>query len=485
MKAKSFLTIIVLLMVSWAASAQGYAIRLTYNTNLRAANSLTSAIVATAPAGSILQVLGQQGSWLQIDRNGSQVWMAGWVSYSRVQSVQPAALAPQTPIDNCCFVDRQCHSDQEWTDGYWAFQNGQCAAPAQTQHQVQPQTSAQPWNPSRPQTWTSTQQQIWTPTHGRGELPGVVNNCCYVDRECHSEDEWTAGWLAFKELECWDAYHKMARTPDPASMPASGSDNCCTAPGWLCLNDEHFQAGYWAFISYSHCNPRIMPGFLPTTAYYDATDNCCHLGRECHTAADWQEGYSDFLHFRCEFKVPLIDAVPVALTGSPAFAVHYRTAFSLLKARSPYYYDYAVRGLDRIVQISQFGERGGPDYVFCDGERRYHSGVTDNLGGNWANWWGTIVQTVSRITHEACHCNRKAAGLDRDLEGRILFGYLAATEVPCIEQQHLVIIQIDPTDSTGGGAAYASKMPYYVKEAPWIEAYMERPLSYYQHYLAP
>ena len=28
------------------------------------------------------------------------------------------AAGSASDIDNCCFVDRQCHSDQEWVDGY-------------------------------------------------------------------------------------------------------------------------------------------------------------------------------------------------------------------------------------------------------------------------------------------------------------------------------------------------------------------------------
>jgi len=39
-------------------------------------------------------------------------------------------------VDNCCFVDRHCQSDQDWDDGYWAFQNGLCAAPGQVQGNV-------------------------------------------------------------------------------------------------------------------------------------------------------------------------------------------------------------------------------------------------------------------------------------------------------------------------------------------------------------
>ena len=176
MKISAFALLIAVFVSSAVTSAQGYAIRLTYNTNLRAANSLTSGIVATAPAGSILQVLGQQGRWLQIDRNGNQVWMAGWVSYSRVESTQPAVSPPQTPIDNCCFVDRQCHSDQDWTDGYWAFQNGQCRAPAQTQVPAS----------SQPVAVDSSR----------------VDNCCFLDWRCQSDDDWRRGFQAYQNNQC-------------------------------------------------------------------------------------------------------------------------------------------------------------------------------------------------------------------------------------------------------------------------------------------
>ncbi|MYH64169.1 MAG: hypothetical protein F4136_00755 [Chloroflexi bacterium] len=34
-------------------------------------------------------------------------------------------------VDNCCHIDRQCSTNQEWADGYFAFQRGQCAAAIQ------------------------------------------------------------------------------------------------------------------------------------------------------------------------------------------------------------------------------------------------------------------------------------------------------------------------------------------------------------------
>lgn len=41
--------------------------------------------------------------------------------------------------DNCCFVDRQCSSDQEWPDGYQAFRNNQCPAPRASGAPASPQ----------------------------------------------------------------------------------------------------------------------------------------------------------------------------------------------------------------------------------------------------------------------------------------------------------------------------------------------------------
>ena len=38
------------------------------------------------------------------------------------------AAVSLTPVDvnNCCFVNRQCVTEQQWVDGYWAYQRNQC-----------------------------------------------------------------------------------------------------------------------------------------------------------------------------------------------------------------------------------------------------------------------------------------------------------------------------------------------------------------------
>ena len=131
MRAKSLAILFAGFILCAISYAQDYSIRANRGLNLRTAPSLNADIAGTVSAGSVLQVVGQQGSWLQINRNGGIVWLANWVNYSRLDSSESSgSQQPTAPVDNCCGIDRQCSSDQEWTNGYWAFQNGQCAAPA-------------------------------------------------------------------------------------------------------------------------------------------------------------------------------------------------------------------------------------------------------------------------------------------------------------------------------------------------------------------
>ncbi|MDE2950843.1 MAG: SH3 domain-containing protein [Chloroflexota bacterium] len=181
MKLRLIAMIFALLFCNLAA-AQSYTIRVTHNTNLRASSSMDAAVLTSAPAGATLQVVGRYNRWLRVQRDGNEYWMAGWVRHERVEAAQVQAPAqPASNIDNCCFVDRQCNTDQDWNDGYWAFQNGQCAAPAQTRPQTQPQASTQPVAASP---------------------PVGVDNCCFVDRHCQSDQDWDDGYWAFQNGLC-------------------------------------------------------------------------------------------------------------------------------------------------------------------------------------------------------------------------------------------------------------------------------------------
>ncbi|MCY3916324.1 MAG: SH3 domain-containing protein [Chloroflexi bacterium] len=188
MASKAIAAVVAFAVLLSIASAQGYSIRANRGLNVRAAPSRNAAIADTVTSGSILQVVGASGSWLKIDRYGREVWLADWVNFSRLDSSEPKGSQPPTaPIDNCCFVDRQCQSEAEWEAGYWAYQNGQCAAPAQ------PVASE----------------------------PAAVDNCCFVDRQCQSDADWLSGYWAFQNSQCPAPTRSSAITPSRPQIEGS------------------------------------------------------------------------------------------------------------------------------------------------------------------------------------------------------------------------------------------------------------------------
>ena len=107
------------------------------NMNIRSAAWFGSTVVANARAGDVFKVslsrVGHKYCWMKV----SLGWLANTSRVHPTSSAVTAASESSSPvstrqsnIDNCCFVDRQCTTDQEWTDGYWAYQNGQCGAPS-------------------------------------------------------------------------------------------------------------------------------------------------------------------------------------------------------------------------------------------------------------------------------------------------------------------------------------------------------------------
>ncbi|MCY3780037.1 MAG: SH3 domain-containing protein [Chloroflexi bacterium] len=181
MKVKLIAGMLAMMLFCSLASAQDYCVRTNRRINLRDAASLQSIVVETVASGTTLSVIGEYNRWLKINRNENEAWMANWVDYSRLEhcgETQPPQGTPSgiANIDNCCFVDRQCQTDQDWTDGYWAFQNGQCAAPA---------GSGAP-----------TSSQLVS------GAPAQVDSCCFVDRQCSSGQEWAEGYQAFQNNQC-------------------------------------------------------------------------------------------------------------------------------------------------------------------------------------------------------------------------------------------------------------------------------------------
>ena len=111
---------------------------LTGSMNIRQSSTTRSAVSAFARAGESFAVMesrrGASWCWLKISKG----WLA---NTSRVQATPPARLpatADTRPVtsraanvDNCCFVDRQCESEQQWVDGYYAYRRNECVAQPQ------------------------------------------------------------------------------------------------------------------------------------------------------------------------------------------------------------------------------------------------------------------------------------------------------------------------------------------------------------------
>ncbi len=124
--------------------------------NLRGHHEQNADKVGTLAFGSQLQIVRKFNRWYEVQHNGGSAWVADWVvnevacagaaqsqpesqpaqsqPVSQPAQSQPPAEPPQD-IDNCCFVDRQCATEQEWAVGYWDFQDNRCNAPAQSSMQ--------------------------------------------------------------------------------------------------------------------------------------------------------------------------------------------------------------------------------------------------------------------------------------------------------------------------------------------------------------
>ena len=400
MNARKFAIMLGLFALCIVASAQNYNIRTTYYTNLRNTYSLQGSVVETVPSGTTLLVVGNQSRWLRISRNGVEVWMADWVSHTRVAGGQQTQSPSQTSsqIDNCCFVDRQCNSDAEWNNGYWAFQNNQCVAPSQTQTR----TSSQPVNTG----------------------PSQIDNCCFVDRQCQSDQQWSDGYFAYQNGQCSAPSQSQSPAPSqPVSTGPAQIDNCCFA-GWQCNTDEQWSNGYQAYQD-NQCNAPSQSSPLPAVDLA-SVDNCCRVNQQCATDEDWQQGWVAYKYYQCNFDVP------ITIVGGGGFRSQITDSLLLLKRTSPHWYDYTIRGLKRVVQVFSYRDT----YVDTDSKTFYLHYDDEPPAG--FTYHKHIVFTASILVHEACHVHRDRSGLRS--------GGLVG-ETACTEVQLEAHIAIDPHDS--------------------------------------
>ncbi len=263
------------------------------------------------------------------------------------------AAATVSGTDNCCFVDRQCHSDRDWLDDYYAFQNNQCAAPAQTQAVA----SSQPV----------------------GAASAQVDNCCFVDRQCHSDLDWIAGYHAYQNNQC----AAPAQTQTRASFQPTGGVILRTASG----------AVYGRASGHSIL-PSTGRSNLPALGQIFSYNNCCQLHWQCNSDQDWAAGYQAFKNGgQC--------ALPgsISIVGDSEFVDYYTQRLDQLRTRLPHRYDYVLAGLDKI----ETNWMNLADNVLY----RWRTFV-DSWNGRPDPAWDTRMSAV--LVHEACHIHRHDAG---------------------------------------------------------------------------
>ena len=194
-------------------------------------------------------------------------------------------------------------------------------------------------------------------------------------------------------------------------------------------------------------------------------DNCCYLNRQCQTEQEWTDGYWAYQRNECGGPAPSpADAgLPVRIEGSRYFVSLMRSAFDLLKQKSPYYYNYATSGLDLVVQTPQDGDPGhSGGGVICEGERTYYSDRWDSYIWEYRT---ELVIEAAVLVHEACHCHR-GDGL----------------EPPCYEQELFVLQDIDPDDISKWGWLTRKAVKYHLKKDPSLESVLVKPASFYLNF---
>ncbi len=325
-KLKALATMVAMIVLCSAVAAQEYFIRVAYKTNLRALSSLGSDIIETVPEGATLHVIGEFNRWLKINRNGRDVWMADWVRYTRVEGNDQGLSQTTSELDNCCFVDRQCNTDQQWADGYWAFQNGQCAVPTGSQKK----SSAQP----------------------ASNAPNQLDNCCFGSWQCSTDQQWTNGYWAAQNNQC-----------DESQVSASAAESCCEL-GWNCTLAGDWLFGKWVLDDTGQCG---SPQYLTVDS--------------------------------------------LIIQGSETFIDQVSAALDVLRTQAPEWYKYVMDGLKKI--------REAPD-VSGSGTQGTSFSITTSLAAA-----GRLF-VASSIVHDACHGHQNltnstlSSGVERELECTII-----------------------------------------------------------------
>ena len=112
--------------------------------NLRAGPGTDYPQVDSVSANTELEAIGKSGDWYVIRRDAREVYVADWVTYDTplpVSSDGRGTGNQQTEKNNCCFIGRQCNTDDEWVQGYYNYKNNECDQSSQPTSASSPSTS--------------------------------------------------------------------------------------------------------------------------------------------------------------------------------------------------------------------------------------------------------------------------------------------------------------------------------------------------------
>ena len=397
MKIRLFAVILAVFAFCSVASAQTYFIRAEGRNNLRSCAGFNCRVVETAPVGTVLEVVGEFNRWLKINRNGEEVWMANWIDYTRVdpsQSKHPgviiegsAGFTAQMEAALDVLKDRTPH----WYDyvdiGLNKIVQRLNVGPGVN---VVARTFYLDYGDDPPVRSTAERHTIATAAI-------LVHEACHVHRIQDAgfpygtnaeiiREERACVEVQLEALEAMDIYNK-----------ALG------ARQWLreiIENIENPEYWWWA----------------------DDDESCIETDEQTSPPASVDPSQS---------KHP-----GVAIEGSAGFIAQMEASLDVLKDRAPQWYDYAISGLDKIVQRLNVGP------CVNVGTRTFSLNSGDDPPAESTADWRTIV-TASEFVHEACHVHRYEAGINVE-------AYIE--EGSCAEVQLEVIEALDPFDRTGYGS---------------------------------
>ena len=186
---------------------------------------------------------------------------------------------------------------------------------------------------------------------------------------------------------------------------------------WLRINRNNTEVWLASWVAHSRVEDRR------TTS--PDIDNCCQVNQHCASDEDWRRGWAAFKHYQCRTNLP------IAIEGSDGFRSQILESLLLLRRRSPKWYEYTIRGLDKVVQTASYEDT----YV------NFHTKVfyfdNDDAWSPELTRQEHAAYTASVLVHEACHVHRHEAGF-------AYHGWQAREEGACTRAQLEAYEAIDP-----------------------------------------